>query len=158
VNFEWIDYETRILEQGNTGIRLEERGEGLTKARRTIQNAGENTKEVLKGSGWLLVKNKENLKAAELQKLQTKLAVPPELKACYEFKECFRNLFNQNLNYQGAEESLPAWVAGVEAGQSNALQAFVKTLRNWWQQILNHFIGRHTNGPAEGGTINYSTI
>lgn len=80
MNFEWIDYETRILEQGNTGIRLEERGEGLTKARRTIQNAGENTKEVLKGSGWLLVKNKENLKAAELQKLQTKLAVPPRIK------------------------------------------------------------------------------
>jgi len=26
----------------------------------------------------------------------------------------------------------------------------VKTLHNWWQQILNYFVGRHTNGFAEG--------
>jgi len=125
--------------------------EALTKARRAIQkDADEHTKEVLKGCRWLLVKNKENLKAEELQKLQAMLAASPELKACYDFKESFRNLFNQNLDYQGAEERLLAWVAGVEASQFKALQPFVKTLRNWWQQILNYFIGRHTNGFAEG--------
>jgi len=26
----------------------------------------------------------------------------------------------------------------------------VKTLHNWWQQILNYFVGCHTNGFAEG--------
>jgi transposase len=125
--------------------------EALTKARRAIQkDADEHTKEVLKGCRWLLVKNKENLKAEELQKLQSMLAASPELKACYEFKESFRNLFNQNLDYQGAEEHLLEWVARVEASQFKSLQAFVKTLRNWWQQILNYFIERHTNGFAEG--------
>ena len=78
------------------------------------------------------------------------LAASPELKACYDFKESFRNLFNQNLDYQGAEERLLEWVARVEASQFKSLQAFVKTLRNWWQQILNYFVGRHTNGFAEG--------
>ena len=125
--------------------------EALTKARRAIQkDADEHTKEVLKGCRWLLVKNKENLKAEELQKLQSMLAASPELKACYEFKESFRNLFNQNLDYQGAEERLLEWVARVEASQFKSLQVFVKTLRNWWQQILNYFVGRHTNGFAEG--------
>ena len=125
--------------------------EALTKARRAIQkNADEHTQEVLKGCRWLLVKNKENLKAEEMQKLQIMLAASPELKACYDFKESFQNLFNQNLDYQGAEERLLEWVARVEASQFKSLQAFVKTLHNWWQQILNYFVGRHTNGFAEG--------
>ena len=72
------------------------------------------------------------------------------MKACYEFKEAFRDLFNQNLDYQSAEERLLAWVARVEASEFNALHSFAKTLRNWWQQILNYFDGRHNNGFAEG--------
>lgn len=125
--------------------------DALTKARRAIQkDADEGTKEILKGCRWLLVKNKENLKAEEQQKLYKMLEASPELKACYEFKEAFRDLFNQELDYQSAEERLLDWVARVEASSFRALQSFVKTLQNWWQQILNYFVGRHTNGFAEG--------
>jgi transposase len=125
--------------------------EAITKVRRAIQKeADESTKEILKGCRWLLVKNKENLKAEERQKLQCMLEASPELKACYEFKEAFRDLFNQNLDYQSAEERLLAWIARVEASEFKALQSFVKTLRNWWQPILNYFVGRNNNGFAEG--------
>ena len=125
--------------------------DALTKARRVIQkDAEEDTKEILKGCRWLLVKNKENLKAEEQQKLHKMLEASPELKACYEFKEAFRDLFNQELDYQSAEERLLDWVARVEARSFRALQSFVKTLRNWWQKILNYFVGRHNNGFAEG--------
>jgi len=125
--------------------------DALTKARRAIQKeADEDTKEILKGCRWLLVKNKENLKAEEQLKLDKMLAASPELQACYEFKEAFRDLFNQKLDYQSAEKCLLDWVARVEASSFRALQSFVKTLRNWWQQILNYFVGRHTNGFAEG--------
>jgi transposase len=154
----WDAYQEVAAEKLPNAIRTVDRfhvmknlNEALTKARRAIQkDADGHTKEVLKGCRWLLVKNKENLKAEELQKLQSMLAASPELKACYEFKESFRNLFNQNLDYQGAEERLLEWVAQVEASQFKSLQAFVKTLRNWWQQILNYFVGRQTNGFAEG--------
>lgn len=125
--------------------------DALTKARRAIQKeAEENTKEILKGCRWLLVKNQENLKAEERQKLTGMFEASPELKACYEFKEAFRDLFNQNLDYQSAEECLLDWVARVEVSEFKALQPFVKTLRNWWPQILNYFVGRHNNGFAEG--------
>ena len=110
----WDAYQEVAAEKLPNAIRTVDRfhvmknlNEALTKARRAIQkDADENTKEVLKGCRWLLVKNKENLKAEEMQKLQTMLAASPELKACYNFKESFRNLFNQNLDYQGAEERL----------------------------------------------------
>jgi transposase len=125
--------------------------DAITKARRAIQKeADDQTKEILKGCRWLLVKNKENLKAEEREKLNLMFAASPELKACYELKEAFRDLFNQNLDYQSAEERLLAWVARVEASGFKALQSFVKTLRNWWRQILNYFVGRYNNGFAEG--------
>lgn len=125
--------------------------DAISKTRRNIQKeADEETKTLLKGCRWLLVKNKENLKAGEWQKLQHMLEASSTLKACFEFKEAFRDLFDQNLDYQSAEKRLLARVAGVEASEFIALHSFAKTLRNWWQQILNYFDGRHNNGFAEG--------
>jgi transposase len=154
----WDAYQTVAAERLPHAKRIVDRfhvmknlNDALTKARRTIQkDADEGTQEILKGCRWLLVKNKENLKAEEHQKLSTMLDASPELKACYEFKEAFRDLFNQVLDYQSAEERLLDWVAQVEASSFRALQSFVKTLRNWWQQILNYFVGRYNNGFAEG--------
>jgi transposase len=125
--------------------------EALTKARRAIQkDADETTKEMLKGCRWLLVKNRENLTEEQQKKLTCMLEASSELKSCYELKEAFRNLFNQNLTYRTAEKHLLRWVAKVEATPFKALKSFVNTLRNWWEQILNYFDGRYNNGFAEG--------
>jgi transposase len=125
--------------------------EALTKARRAIQkDADEATKELLKGCRWLLVKNRENLTEEQAQQLAGMLEVSPELKRCYELKDAFRDLFNQDLTPQAAEKRLLHWIAQVEATAFKALKAFVNTLRNWWQQILNYFDGRFNNGFAEG--------
>jgi transposase len=106
--------------------------EALTKARRAIQkDADEKTKELLKGCRWLL-------------------DASPELKRCYELKEAFRDLFNQNLTIKAAEKRLRRWIAQVKAMPFKALKSFVTTLQNWWQQILNYFDGRFNNGFAEG--------
>ena len=154
----WDAYQNVAAEKLPNARRIVDRfhvmknlNDALTKARRAIQKeANEETKEILKGCRWLLVKNKENLKAEEQQKLDIMLDTSSELKACYQFKEAFRDLFNQKLDYQSAEQRLLDWVTRVEASSFRALQSFAKTLRNWWQQILNYFVGRHNNGFAEG--------
>jgi len=125
--------------------------EALTKTRRAIQKeADEATKELLKGCRWLLGKNQENLTEEQQQKLSGMLEASPELKSCYELKEAFRELFNENLSYNTAEKRLLHWIAKVEATPFKALKSFIKTLRNWWEQILNYFDGRYNNGFAEG--------
>jgi transposase len=125
--------------------------DALTKARRIIQkDADEKTKELLKGCRWLLVKNRENLTEEQEKQLADMLKASPELKQCYELKEAFRDLFNQNLTPKAAEKRLRRWVTKVEALSFKALKAFVNTLQNWWQQILNYFDGRFNNGFAEG--------
>ena len=96
------------------------------------------------------VKNQANLTEEQKQKLSRMLQASPELKSCYELKETFRDLFNQNLTPKTAEKRLLRWVAQVEATPFKALKSFLNTLRNWWEQILNYFDGRYSNGFAEG--------
>lgn len=133
--------------------------EALTKARRAIQKqADEATQDTLKGCRWLLVKNAENLTDDEQQRLQAMLACSPELKTCYDLKEAFRTWFNQAANRQDADAGLTDWMAQVEASGLKALQAFLKTLANWRERILNYFEGRHSNGFAEGVNLKIKMI
>ena len=133
--------------------------DALSKARRSIQNkADETTKECLKGCRWLLLKNCENLTSEEREKLAIMLSASPELKVCYDLKEEFRHLFNRIADRQAAAVALRDWIARVEASGFKALQAFVKTLLNWWERILNYFDGRHNNGFAEGVNLKIKMI
>jgi transposase len=154
----WDAYQEAVAEKLPNARRVVDRfhvmknlNEALTKARRTIQHeADEAMKTVLKGCRWLLVKNRENLTTEDQEKLSGMLTTSPELRTCYTLKEDFRTLFNQPLNITEAEKQLEEWVTRVEASSFKALKTFVGTLRNWWQQILNYFIGRVNNGFAEG--------
>jgi len=125
--------------------------DAVTKARRTIQRqADEATQAVLKGGRWLLVKNREDLTAAEAAQLAQMLAVSSELQTCYELKEDFRTWFAQSTDRQTAASGLREWQAKAKATGLRSLQAFVRTLDNWRESILNYFNGRHSNGFAEG--------
>lgn len=131
----------------------------VTKARRAIQKlADDATREILKGGRWLLVKNAENLTDEQQQHLQVMLDRSPELKAVYELKEAFRVWFDQSANRPEAEARLTDWLAQAQASGLKALQAFTRTLTNWWERILNYFDGRHTNGFAEGVNLKIKLI
>ena len=105
---------------------------------------------VLKGGRWLLVKNCEILTDEERDKLAQMLAVSPELNTCYELKEAFRTWFAQSADRETAASGLIDWQTKAKATGLRSLQAFVKTLDNWREGILNYFDGRHSNGFAEG--------
>jgi transposase len=162
----WDTYQQTFKTKLSNAYRVVDRfhvmknlNDALTKTRRSIQNqADEATQSLLKGCRWLLVKNREDLKDEERQKLDAMLAASAELKTCYELKESFRDLFNQPLDVEAAEKALLEWIAKVEASGSKALTAFVKTLKNWWAQVLNYFKGRHSNGFAEGVNLKIKMI
>ncbi len=125
--------------------------DAVTTARRTIQKqAAEATQALLKGGRWLLVKNREKLTAEEQAQLDTMLDASPELKTCYDLKEAFRTWFAQTTDRKIADQTLSEWQAKAKATKLRSLQAFVKTLDNWREGILNYFNGRHSNGFAEG--------
>jgi len=125
--------------------------ERITQIRRTLQaRADDALKQVLKGSRWILVKNRDDLSDKEAAKLAAVLEACPQLRALYRLKEEFRQIFNKIRDRDQAIRFLNVWIYKVQLTQDKFLLKFVNTLRNWWDQILNYFLERITNGFVEG--------
>lgn len=123
----------------------------LSKARRQIQRQADNTTApALKGSRWLLVRNRDKLTEEQEQQLLTTLLADDELRQAYLLKEEFRLIFELINNRDRARRFLMAWIFKVRQTHNTYLLAFIKTLHNWWQPILNYFDERITNGFVEG--------
>ena len=123
----------------------------LGKARLAYQRKlAEDTKKALKGCRWLFVMNRDNLSEKQAEKLMSALEAAPELKQLYLLKEEFRLVFERIQDKQQAQRFLQAWICKAQASGSKQLRDFIKTLRNWWSEILNYFDGRITNGFVEG--------
>ena len=123
----------------------------LTQLRRAIQRkADQATKEILKGSRWLLVKNRSDLTLEEEARLLEILNASPELRDVYLLKEEFRTIFEKINDPQRAELFLKFWIWKAEGTGNRYLAKFVSTLRNWWSEILRYFGERFTNGFVEG--------
>lgn len=123
----------------------------LTKARRQIQRqADAEAKTALKGTRWLLVRNRDTLTAEQEQQLSTALAADTDLRQAYLLKEEFRLIFERINDRERASRFLMAWIFKVQQTHNKYLLAFVKTLQNWWSEILNYFDERITNGFVEG--------
>jgi transposase len=123
----------------------------LTQMRRAIQScADEATREVLKGSRWILVKNRDELTEKEALKLAEVLAACPELRTLYLLKEEFHLIFEKVRDRDRAARFLRVWTYKAQRTGNKYLLKFVTTLLNWWEEILNYFIQRVTNGFVEG--------
>jgi transposase len=123
----------------------------LTKARRQIQRqADAQTKAALKGSRWLLVRNRASLNDEQEIQLQQALAAHAELRTAYLLKEEFWLIFERIHQRDRARRFLQAWMLKVQFTHNKYLAVFCQTLRNWFDQILNYFDKRITNGFVEG--------
>ena len=130
---------------------MKQLNERLTQLRRAVQRrADEATQEVLKGSRWLLVKNRDELKPEEEARLMEVLAASPELRTAYLLKEEFRTIFEKINDPRQAKRFLRAWIWKANRTGDRYLAKFVNTLRNWWTEILKYFGERVTNGFVEG--------
>ncbi len=114
------------------------------------RTADEPTQKVLKRSRWLLLKNRQDLTEKDEEKLKRILDACPELRTVYLQKEEFRFIFERAKTRDKADKYLRAWKLKVQYGKDSHMAKFVKTLDNWWNEILNYFIERITNGFVEG--------
>lgn len=125
--------------------------ERITAIRRKYQkDAPKEIMEVLKGSRWILVRNRKDLSPKDEQKLKQILEACPELRTIYLLKEEFRFIFEKAKNRDKAEKYLRVWKLKAKYTGNWFLLKFVKTLENWWNEILNYFFERITNGFVEG--------
>jgi transposase len=126
--------------------------ERISQIRRKIQKNTEDEaiKTALKGSRWILVRNRSDLSSEETAKLDVILKLCPELRTIYLLKEEYRLIFEKIDSREKAERFLSAWKQKAMSTGNTFLVRFVKTLANWWEYILNYFFERITNGFVEG--------
>ena len=123
----------------------------LTQIRRTVQRqADAASHQLLKGSRWILVKNRTELSRKEEAHLLEILNACPQLCTVYLLKEEFRTICEKAKDRHQAQRLLRVWLWKAERTGDRFLLKFVKTLRNWWSEILNYFEDRVTNGFVEG--------
>ena len=130
---------------------MKQLNDAIAKIRRSLQaKADQTTYELLKGTRWILVRNRADLKPEEEAKLQTALDAFPELRTAYLLKERFVTIANRITNRSQAERFLRAWVYEAQATGLSQLVKFTHTLQHWWQEFLNYFNEGFTSSVVEG--------
>lgn len=123
----------------------------LDKVRRDIQrHLDKDIQQQVKGCRWSLLKPREKLSAKQETKLMQVYDTCPALRTFHLLKEEFHLIFDKIHDPKQAERFLLAWRTKAEQSGSKHLIKFANTLRNWWDEILNYFKGRVTNGFVEG--------
>ena len=130
---------------------MKQLNDAIAKIRRNLQaKAEKETYELLKGTRWILVRNRADLKPEEEAKLQAALNAFPELRRAYLLKEKFATIANRIHNRPQAERFLRAWIYETQATGSSQLVKFSQTLENWWDEFLNYFNEGFTSAVVEG--------
>lgn len=123
----------------------------LSKVRKKIQNdLTEEQKEIIKGSRWILVKNKNDLNKEEKEKLNQIYSSCNILGKYHKAKEDFRKIFENINNRQYAKRKINQWIEKMNQDNLYHYSKFIKTVENWKEQILNYFLSKTTNGFVEG--------
>ena len=135
-----------VMKQLNHQIDLMRR----SMQRKAKKEGDEALYQALKGSRWVLLKNRHGLTPEQETQLCTILAVSNELRVIYLLKEEFRTICDKITDRARAQRFLWAWTGKALATGSRYLMRFVKTLRNWWHEFLNYFDDRVTQGFVEG--------
>ena len=130
---------------------MKQLNDAIAKIRRGLQaKADKTTYELLKGTRWILVRNRAELNPEEEAKLQAVLDAFPELRSAYLLKEKFRTISDKIKDRQRAARFLRAWVWEAQASGIAQLVKFTQTLHNWWEEFLNYFNEGFTSGVVEG--------
>lgn len=106
--------------------------------------------EVWKHAKYAVLKNREDLTEEQEDVLKRVLAASPALKTCYDLKELFRDIFNSSDDREMGSTKLSAWIIDVIRTDTTQYFAFVRTLLNWEENILNYFDNWMSSGFVEG--------
>jgi transposase len=114
--------------------------------------------EIVKGTMWVIRKNHKHLTTDERKKLNRLFEYSPELKLAYTFREELTAIFELRLTKAQAKKRLSKWRDKVRRSALTCFDAFLTTLNNWLDEILNYFVNRLNSGFVEGLNNKIKTI
>lgn len=106
-------------------------------------------KNIIKGTKYVLLKNPENLKIKEKEKLDRLLALNENINMSYILKDNLKILWEYR-NIGDAQRFLNFWIQIAKKTSIRALKDFAKTLENYKYGLLNHVNYPINSGKIEG--------
>ena len=126
-------------------------GEVITKLRSAEYRKADSkeNKDILKGTKWLLLRNKSNLKLNAKKELKNLLELNENLATAYILKEKLATIWNYKSE-AWARKSINDWISIAEESKIRGVKAFIKTLRKHEYGIISHCKHPISNGKIEG--------
>jgi transposase len=106
--------------------------------------------KTLKGSLWAFRKSNADMNPEEQQVLQRLFSYSPKLALAYQLREQLTAIFDLHLSKATAKIKIRTWIRQVKESGLQCFEDFLKTLRNWWEEIINFFVDRANSGFVEG--------
>ena len=100
----------------------------------------------IKGSRFILLKNKVDLTEEEKVKLENILKCSKRLRLAHNLKEDFRNIFETYKTPEEGQKQLQEWLQKAKA----VYGAVLETIGNHLDNICNYFLNRTSSGVMEG--------
>jgi transposase len=117
--------------------------------REEMNKASAQQRKLIKGSRYLLLRNRKNLKGDQEQRLDELLAANATLNAVYILKDQLKMIYHYRYP-PAAKRALDGWCAIAEQVDHWAMRSFIGTLRNHEAGILNHCFHAIGTSPLEG--------
>jgi transposase len=107
--------------------------------REEVRKAVGADQQVIKGSRYLLLKNRDNLRADQQDRLDELLRINQRLNAVYVLKDQLKVIYHYG-NRAGAQAALEAWCTMASKIDNWWMQQFIKMLRRYAYGIVNHCV------------------
>jgi len=105
--------------------------------REEVRKAAGPMKKVVKGSRYLLLKNRQNLRPGQADRLDELLKLNATLNAVYVLKDQLKMIYRYKRRH-AAQVALDAWCAMASRVDNRWMRQFIQTLRRFEYGILNH--------------------
>lgn len=110
--------------------------------------------ESIKRTMWPFRHHRDDLSEDENDRLEKLFELAPSLKECYKLREELYEIFEiEGLSKKEAKEKIDEWCKKANLFETkgfNPFTSFIKTYRNFEENILNYFTNRISSGPVEG--------
>lgn len=130
-----------------------ERKKVVNKFKKDFEN-DEDKLELIKNTMWPFRHHPADLDEDENIRLENLFKLAPSLKNCYTLREELYDIFeSEELAKEEAKQKIDDWCLYAQKYETkgfNPFTSFIKTYRNFEENILNYFTHRISSGPVEG--------
>jgi transposase len=148
----WRPYATAVTEKLSHATLVTDRFHVMKAVNQDLKSLKNTLKHELpddaKACHYPLLNNEIDLSDKQQEILDKVYEASPQLKEAHQLKEEFREIFDTDYTVEQGGQALQGWIGKAE--KAGLFSEAVKTLKNWFDSIVNYFLHRTTNGPAEG--------